>query len=234
VIRPIDRSVYSRLAAIVTFWLVGIHLVGWAMGQVFRWRVGFEPVWFFDCTACIPVGPAVPSVLGPIARISLFVVIGLIVAALVSRGLSNGLSARTHQVLCAVGGASLAVFGLIAFSTRYPGSLPSVLIGVIPAAVAASLFVAGAGPVDGQLVGPLDRSSATGRQVIAWWLAVVSLILLGGLISVAAVIAGALAWEDAPTARGQRYAAVAVLLGVGSAVLRWTLLNRYSWLGIVY
>lgn len=215
-------------------WIVGIHMVGWSMGQVFRLRVGFQPVWFFDCTACVPVGPAVPRGGGPLAGLSLFVVVAVIASVILWRRLTQGTSARAHQVLAAIAGAAMAAFGLIAFSTRYPGSLPSVGVATIPAALAAGLFFGASGPAERVAVGPITPARITRSGRVALLLGVVSVVTLGGLISVAAVVAGALAWERAPTDRDQRYAGLATALGISSAILRWTLVNRYGWLELVY
>ncbi len=229
--RAFDRSLYSGTAILVMVWILAIHVVGWVMGRVFTARVGFAPVWFFDCTACIPVGPSLPRGTGPFAGMSMLVVAAEILAVVLSRQLRRGTQARTHQLLATAAGTSMSLFAIAAFLTRYPGSLPAVTVAVVPAVVAASLFFAASGPVEGQVVGPYNPPPISTRARAAMALGTTGIAVLGGLISVAAVIAGALAWESAPDARSQRYAGLAVLLGIASGILRWAVLNRYDWLG---
>ena len=55
-IPSINRLAYSGLASTVLAWMAAVHLIGWLAGRVFDWRIGFEPVWFLDCTVCLPRG----------------------------------------------------------------------------------------------------------------------------------------------------------------------------------
>ena len=221
------------MALVAMVWILSIHVVGWSMGKVFLLRIGFQPVWFFDCTSCLAAGLSLPYSFGPLSGMSLLVVAALVLSAMVWLGLQRGMPARQHQILSAVTGGLMTVFSLAAFATRYPGSLPSVVVAVIPSAVAAALFVAAAGPAGPGTVGPIERWSVSRGGVIALLLGIGAVVLLGGAASVAAVVAGALAWERADRPRCQRYAALAVGLGIASGILRWTLVNRYEWLSLL-
>lgn len=230
----VDRLGYAGFGAFVLALMVGLHVVGYAMGAMFEFRIGFRPIWFLDCTGCLPRGWSVPYGWPIVGGLSVALVVAGVAVAWNAVGKRRGLSGRTHRVLAAVSAVALGAFAIGAFVYRYPGSLPSVLIAVLPAAVGAVALAIGAtGTVGDAMIGPIAPPPLTLRSRIAVGAGLISLVGLGGLMSVVATAAGALAWEDSNDARNHRAAGLAVGLGIASGILRWSLVGRYPWLGVL-
>jgi hypothetical protein len=233
-IRGSNRQVFSRAGITATFWVIGIHLVGWTMGMVFSLHLGFWPVWFFDCTACVVTGPSLPTGWGPLGGMSLFAVLGAAGATRLWLGDRRGMSGAEHRIWSAVAAGSMLVLAWLAFAGRFPGTLPTVLIGVIPPLIAGSLFAAATRSSFRSAPVPRGEAGLPRLVRIARATAVVAVATLGGVLSVAAVVLGALAWERSIEGRGQRWAALAIGLGIASGVLRWALISRYEAFGPLF
>ncbi|HDH03479.1 MAG TPA: hypothetical protein ENH15_04460, partial [Actinobacteria bacterium] len=145
-----DPGAWSGFANSVVLWIVVVHLMGWGMGRVFAWRVGFDPVWFFDCTACLPRAGAIPMSVPAIGGVSVMLVAAVILAVGLARLRRTGTDGRAFSVLCVGAAIAMALYAAIGINTRYPGSLPGVLIVVVPGGMASIAYffaaaVAGSG-----------------------------------------------------------------------------------------
>ena len=204
------------------------------MGLVFSLHLGFWPVWFFDCTTCVAGGPRLPAGWGPLGGMSLFAVAGTSSAVWLWVGTKEGMSGRAHRAWAAVAGASLLTLAWLAFVGRFPGTLPTVLVGVIPPLVAGVLFAVGAGPPSGPRVQQVPPPAVPRLSRLARAIGILSVAALGGVLSLAAIVLGALAWERSVDPREQRWAAFGIGLGIASGVLRWVLVHRYEAFGLLF
>ena len=228
----VNRAAYSGLASTIVAWIVVVHLIGWFAGHVFQLRIGFYPVWFLDCTACLPrggwIGPLVPLVGG----MSYWVVVAGGASAVLAIGKRSGMDGRVFRVAAAVGGAAMLVFTYFAFDTRYPGSLPSVFVTVLPGAVAALAFLFAALVPGDPVVAAQDPSRLTTSSLVAVILGPVAMALMGGLISVVALAFAIPAYFLAPNPRNRRAAVGGLIPGLLSLIMRWNLSGRYDFLGL--
>ena len=224
----IDPSAYSGFANSVVLWIVIVHMMGWGMSRVLAWRVGFDPVWFFDCTACLPRAGYVPMAVPAIGGVSILLVVGAILALALASQVRRGVDGTIFRVLCVGAAGTLALYAAVGINTRYPGSLPGVLIVVVPGAMASiayliTVIVTGSR----EIVGPVDRNGPDTMSSVAGGLGLASMVALGGLISVVSLSVGLVARSRARDPRSRRFAFAGIVLGALSFMLRWTLINRY-------
>lgn len=228
----VNRLAYSGLASTVVVWMAAIHGIGWLAGQYFSLRIGFHPVWFLECTTCLPRGGWLPTGWPLVGGMSVWLVAAVVVAAVLARGRRTGMDGSTFRALAMAGAVAMAVFAALALDTRYPGSLPSVIVAVLPAAVAAlSYGAAAAAPFDG-VVAAREPDPLTPWSRSAAGLGALAMALLGGLVSVAAIGVSLAAYGRATDSRNRRAAVAGLILGSMSFILRWNLSGRYPWLGI--
>lgn len=228
----VNRLAYSGLASTVVAWMAAIHGIGWLAGRYFSMRIGFHPVWFLECTTCLPRGGWLPTAWPLVGGMSVWLVVAVVTAAVLARGRRTGMDGSTYRTFAAAGALAMAVFLALALDTRYPGSLPSVIVSVLPAAVAALSFAAAASsPFDG-VVAAREPDRLTSWSVSAAGLGALAMALLGGLVSLLAIGASLAAYGRATDTRNRRASVGGLILGSLSFILRWNLSGRYPWLGI--
>jgi len=228
----IKRSAYSGLRSTIVAWIVVTHLIGWVAGHYFEYQIGFYPVWFLDCTACLPRGGWLPARLPLVGGISYWVIIAAIASAVLAIGKRTGMAGRLYRAAAATGALSMLLFTVFALDTRYPGSLPSVVATVLPGAVATLAFSVAAlvaGPV---LVAAQDPFPMSPRSLAAVVLGPLSMVALGGLILIGALYASVTGYAKAPDVRNRRAAVGGLITGLLGSVLRWNLSGRYEFLGV--
>ncbi len=170
--------------------------------------LGFFPVWFLDCTACLPRGGWIESPVPLVGGMSYWVVIAVVASSVLAIGKRSGMDGRVFRGAAAVGGVAMAVFTFLALDTRYPGSLPSVFVSVLPGAVASLAFLFAAAVAGEAIVEARDPSRMTTSSVAAAILGPVAMGMLGGLISLVALAFAVPAYSKAPNARTRRAAVV--------------------------
>jgi len=218
------RDWISASAAIALFWMA-THVVGMAMTVHVSDRLGFNPVWFFDCVACSAPWASLPYGLKVIGGVSIPAVIAFVPAVvLVLRGRRT--TTRLDVVLAALMGVALAAHVAFTWPVRYPGSLPPVLIGTLLPAMSVGFVAVGlATPARPAPVDPPVLEGWVGA-VAGFLGAVGAMIALGG---VASLVALGLVWFGYVRSRTllQRVVvSVALVIAILSIVLR--LMLRHS------
>lgn len=227
----INRAAYSGLGSTIVAWMVAVQGIGWFAGQYFQFRIGFLPVWFLECTACLPRAGWVPSSLPIFGGMSIWIVVAGLASIVLTVGKRRGMTARMFRLAAGVACVAMVIFTIVALDTRYPGSLPQVIVSVLPGAVAALGFGTATASPGSAIMTALDPAPMTSRSLTAVALGPLAMMLLGGLISIIALWAAVTGYFGAPDARNRRAAVGGLITGLLSFVMRWNLSGRYDVLG---
>ena len=87
----------------IVAWIVAVQVIGWFAGRYFELRIGFFPVWFLDCTACLPRGGWIESSVPLVGGMSYWVVIAVVASSVLAIGKRSGMGGRVFRGAAAVG-----------------------------------------------------------------------------------------------------------------------------------
>lgn len=188
---PIRISNFARLGAWILVLWGWFGLTSSLTSQAWLFTVGFWPVWYGECVLC--AGPNVVANSVPfVGGTGLFAVVAIVTAVLL---LARLFPLRIQVWIQIVGGLAGIGHSALAFLERYPGPLPQLLVGTLPSLVAAALFFMATFSAPAAAVSSFTTSVPA--RAARWYLAValLSQLLLGGVITVISIALGIRAYR---------------------------------------